>query len=63
MSKERETPELRRERLRQKELNNPASSIHGSNTSDLAGSLNWKGTGIIILVIIAAFTIYAVFFR
>ncbi|WP_093041735.1 DUF6366 family protein [Thalassobacillus cyri] len=63
MSKDRKTPELRREGLRQKELNNPSSSIHGSNTSDLAGSINWKGTGILILLIIVGFIIYAVFFR
>jgi hypothetical protein len=62
MSKDIETPEQRREELRQKELDNPSSSIHGSNLSDLAGSLGWKGTGILILLIIVGFIIWAVFF-
>ncbi len=30
MGRDNETPEERRERLRQKELKHPASSIHGS---------------------------------
>ncbi|MBU5467104.1 hypothetical protein KQI49_09745 [Virgibacillus sp. MSJ-26] len=63
MSKDNETPEERRERLRQKELENPSSSMHGSNLSDLVGGLGWKGTGIIILVLIIAVVIFAVFFR
>jgi hypothetical protein len=63
MSKDNETPEERRERLRQRELNNPSSSVHGSNLSDLVGSLGWKGTGILILVLILGFIIYAAFFR
>jgi hypothetical protein len=29
----------------------------------LVGSLGWKGTGILILVIILGFIIYTVFFR
>ncbi|MCP8616190.1 DUF6366 family protein [Salirhabdus salicampi] len=63
MSLDRDTPKERRERLRQEELRNPSSSIHGSNLADLVGSLGWKGTGILILVIILAFIIYAVFFQ
>lgn len=63
MSKDNETPEERRERLRQKELENPSSSMHGSNLADLVGGLGWKGTGIIILVLIIAVVIFAVFFR
>ena len=63
MGNEKETPEERRDRLRQKELNNPSSSIHGSIPSDLVGGLGWKGTGIIILLLIVGFIIYAVFFR
>ncbi|WP_373420427.1 DUF6366 family protein [Halobacillus sp. Marseille-P3879] len=63
LSKDKETPEHRRERLRQKELNHPSSSIHGSNASDVVGSLNWKVTGLLILLIIIGFVIYAVFFR
>lgn len=63
MSEDNETPEERRERLRQKELKLPASSIHGSNLSDLVGGLGWKGTGIMILVLILAVVIYSAFFR
>ncbi len=36
MNQDKETPEERRERMRQKELENPSSSIQGSNLSDLA---------------------------
>ncbi|SEB05179.1 hypothetical protein SAMN05421743_11449 [Thalassobacillus cyri] len=63
MGRDNETPEERREGLRQKELNNPSSSIHGSILSDLVGGLGWKGTGILILVLILAVIIYAIFFR
>ncbi|WP_217896397.1 DUF6366 family protein [Oceanobacillus rekensis] len=52
MDKDKETPEIRREKMRQEELKNPSSSIHGSNLADLVGGLGWKGTGILILVII-----------
>lgn len=52
MDKENETPEIKRERMRQEELKSPASSIHGGNLADLVGALNWKATGILFLVII-----------
>jgi len=63
MGRENETPEERREKVRQEELKNPSSSIHGSGLPDLVGDLGWKGTGIIILVLIVSFKIYGVFFR
>lgn len=63
MDKDKETPEMRREKMRQEELKNPSSSIHGSNLSDLVDGLGWKGTGILILLAILGFIIYAVFFR
>lgn len=63
MSQDNETPEQRRERLRQEELKKPSNSIHGSNMSDLVGGLGWKGTGILILILILAFVVYIVFFR
>ncbi|MDX8363211.1 DUF6366 family protein [Cytobacillus sp. IB215316] len=63
MSQDKETPEERRERMRQKELKNPSSSIHGSNLSDLVGSLGWRGTGILILVIIMGFIIVSIFLK
>jgi len=52
MSENKETPEDRREKIRQRELKRPSSSIHGGGLPDLVGGLGWKGTGILILVII-----------
>lgn len=68
---DKETPEQQRERLRQKELkNNPTGNLNDSfnratngSLVDLVGSLGWKGTGILILVIILGFIIYSAFFR
>src|SRR5699024_4964423 len=51
MDKDKETPEMRREKMRQEELKKPASSIHGSSLADLIGGLNWRVFGILILVI------------
>lgn len=59
MNKNHETPEARRERLRQQELKrNPADSMHGGGLQDLIGDLGWKGTGILILIIVIAIVIY-----
>lgn len=63
MSREQETPEERREKLRQKELKHPSSSVHGSNLSDLVGGLGWKGTGLLILVLLVIGVIYFIFFQ
>lgn len=63
MDKDKETPEMKREKMRQEELKKPYSSIHGSNLSDLVSGLGWKATGILILLAILGFVIYAVFFR
>lgn len=52
MNQDHETPEERRERLRQAELKHPSSSIHGGGLADLVGGLGWKGAGILILVMI-----------
>jgi len=63
MNQYKETPEEKRERMRQEELKNPSSSIQGSNLSDLVGALGWKGTGILILVIIIGFIFTSVFLK
>ncbi|MFS0658661.1 DUF6366 family protein [Niallia alba] len=63
MHKEKDTPEIRREKMRQEEMKHPSSSIHGSNLADLVGGLGWKWTGILILVIIVGFILYGVFFQ
>lgn len=63
MIENQETPEERREKMRQKELKNPVSSVHGNNLSDLVGSFGWKGTGILMLVILIGFIIAFIFWR
>ncbi|SES01823.1 hypothetical protein SAMN04487944_11544 [Gracilibacillus ureilyticus] len=61
MGPEKESPENRRERMRQEELKHPSSSVHGSGLQDLVGGLGWRGTLIIIVIIILAFIIYQLF--
>jgi hypothetical protein len=71
MSKDKETPERRRERLRQEELKrNPTGNMNDAfnraengNLADLVGSLGWKGTGILILVIIIGFVVASIFLK
>lgn len=69
MSQSNETPEQLRERLRQKELRrNPGGAFgdgvnragHGS-LADLVGSLGWKGTGIIVLILIVGYFLFRLF--
>ncbi|EKN63745.1 DUF6366 family protein [Schinkia azotoformans] len=68
--RDKETLEQKRERLRQQEIrNNPTGKLNDSlnraqngNLVDLVGSLGWKGTAILILVIVLGFIIYSVFF-
>jgi hypothetical protein len=70
MNKHDETPEEKRERLRQSEIkNNPMGSLHDSlnrgsngNLTDLTGGMGWKGTGILIAVIIVGFVLYKLIF-
>lgn len=63
-----ETPEEKRERLRQEELKkNPIGTLKdgfngNGNLADLVGSLGWKGTGILIVVLIVGYFIYKLFF-
>ncbi|MBT2688384.1 hypothetical protein J7I93_09335 [Bacillus sp. ISL-47] len=71
MSENKETPERRRERLRQEELKrNPTGNMNDAFNKDnsgflvdLVGSLGWKGTGILILVIIIGLIITSFFFK
>ncbi|MDQ0297692.1 hypothetical protein J2S78_000100 [Salibacterium salarium] len=70
MSANKETPERRRERLRQEELRkNPSgnmkdasSKANSSGLVDLVNSLGWKGMGILIVVIIVGYIIASLFF-
>ncbi|GEN83232.1 hypothetical protein SLU01_15440 [Sporosarcina luteola] len=64
MNKEKESPEELRERLRQEELKgNPAGGVHGGGLQDLVGGLGWKGTGILILILLIATVFYFAFFN
>ncbi|WP_242247565.1 DUF6366 family protein [Bacillus cereus group sp. BfR-BA-01523] len=66
----KESPEEKRERMRQGELkNNPTGSLNdGLNgaesgiPADMTGGMNWKGTGILILVLVLGYIIYSYFF-
>jgi hypothetical protein len=67
----KETPEQKRERLRQEELKkNPTASMYeafnranSGGLVDLVGSLGWKGMGILILVIIIGLIVSSIFFK
>lgn len=64
LNKEKESPEELRERLRQEELKgNPAGGVHGGGFQDLVGGLGWKGTGILILILLIATVLYFAFFN
>lgn len=62
----KESPEEKRERLRQEELKrNPLGSIGESkdrNLADLVGGQGWKGTGLLIVLLIFGYIIYALLF-
>ncbi|GAB6433280.1 DUF6366 family protein [Bacillus luti] len=66
----KESPEEKRERIRQSELNNnPTGSLHdGLNRAesgspvDMTGGMNWRSTGVIILVLLVGYIIYTYFF-
>lgn len=71
MREEKETPERRREGLRQEEIRrNPTGGMNDAfnransgGLTDLVGSLGWKGTGILILVIAIGVIIASFFFN
>lgn len=66
----KESPEEKRERMRQSELkNNPTGSVNdglnrveSGSPVDMTGGMNWKGTGILILVLVLGYIIYSYFF-
>lgn len=65
----KESPEEKRERIRQSELkNNPTGSLKdGLNRAetgspvDMAGGMNWRGTALVILVLVLGYIIYTYF--
>ncbi|MCM3181435.1 DUF6366 family protein [Priestia megaterium] len=71
MSEDKETPERKRERLKQEEIKrNPAGNVNDAfnrseagNLSGLAGSLGWKGLGVLIAVIIIGFIAASIFLK
>ncbi|OOZ75606.1 hypothetical protein BHL35_29010 [Bacillus cereus] len=66
----KESPEEKRERIRQSELkNNPTGSLQdGLNRAEtgspvyMTGGMNWKGTALVILLLVLAYIIYTYFF-
>jgi hypothetical protein len=71
LNNQNETPEEKRERIRQSELkNNPTASLNDSlnrgsngNLTDLTGGMGWKGTAILIVVLIVGFVLYNLIFK
>lgn len=67
---QKETPGEQRERLRQKELHkNPAGSLNDAynrgetgNLTDLTGDMGWKGTALLVIVLIVGYVLYQLFF-
>lgn len=70
LNNHKESPEEKRERLKQTELkNNPTGSLNDAlnrgssgNLTDLTGGMGWKGTGILIVVLIVGYVLYKLFF-
>ncbi|WP_232336820.1 DUF6366 family protein [Planococcus lenghuensis] len=71
MGSDRETPENRRERMRQKELKrNPTGNLsdgfnqaNSGHPGGLFDNMGWKGAIVLVLVLIVAFIIAALFFQ
>ncbi len=69
LNNRQETPEEKRERLRQEELiKNPYGALsdglnraENGNLADSVGGLGWKGTGISIIVLIVGYVLYKLF--
>jgi hypothetical protein len=70
MDSRKETPQEKRDRLRLDELkNNPAGAFNDGvnraeygNLADLVSGLGWKGTGVLILILIIGYVIYKLLF-
>ncbi|MEW4210022.1 DUF6366 family protein [Priestia megaterium] len=71
MSEGKETPERKRERLKHEEvkrnltgnMNDAFNRNEAGNLSGLAGSLGWKGLGILITVLIIGFIVVSLFLK
>jgi hypothetical protein len=70
LNNRQETPEEKRERLRQDEpKKNPTGALKdgfnrggNGNLADLVGGFGWKGTGILIIILIVGYVLYKLFF-
>ena len=70
LGNQNETPEDKRERVRQEELkrnstgnlNDSFNKAHTGSFVDLVGSLGWKGTGLLIIVFVVGYIIYKLIF-
>ena len=70
MNNRQENPKEMRERLRQQELRkNPGGALRdgfsraeNGNLTDLTGGMGWKGTVILIVVLIVGYVLYKLFF-
>ena len=66
MNNKKETPEEKREQLRLQELkNNPSGALNdGFNRAHSGASdMGWKGTGILIIVLIVGYCMYQLLFK
>ncbi|QBP42063.1 DUF6366 family protein [Paenisporosarcina antarctica] len=69
MNNEQETPKEKREKLRQKELiKNPGGALRdgfsrgeNANLSDFSEGMGWKGTVLLIVVLIVGYILYKLF--
>lgn len=70
MRNRQETPEEKREKLRQEELNkNQIGALKDginrgehTNLADIVGGLGWKGTGVLIIVLVFGYILFKLIF-
>ena len=66
MNHTKETSEEKRERLRQQELkNNPGGALNDgvNHATSGTGDMGWKGTGVLIVLLIVGYCIYQLFLK
>lgn len=62
----KEIPEEKRERLRHQELkNNPGGALNDgfNHANNGTGDMGWKGTGVLIILLIVGYCAYQLFFK
>lgn len=71
MNSDKEIPKNKRERLRQEDIKRNLSSNIGDgvnrsqsgNLFDLVGSFGWKGTGVLIVIILIGYIVLSLLFN